>query len=138
MEKKAAAAITGDFYEMLRDSALGQAINGLVYRDDTRPDGAATEDMVVKHLSGAASQVQEGVVVVNIYVRDVVTAGSGKPQADTARIEQLETLALQFCKDGGPSTEYDISPDTAPYHTKAERPAGWHIVVARLAYRRAS
>lgn len=53
-----------DFYTLVKNSKLGSAIRGSVYRSDMRPDNANSEDLVVKFLAGTDEQVQSGTMLI--------------------------------------------------------------------------
>ena len=57
--------IERDFYSFVKNSDLGKAIKGKVYRPEMRPANATTEDLIVKFLAGLDEQVQTGVVIFN-------------------------------------------------------------------------
>ena len=68
---KTETQIERDFYSFVKNSDLGKAIRGKVYRPEMRPANATTEDLIVKFLAGLDEQVQTGVVIFNLYVPDI-------------------------------------------------------------------
>ena len=63
--------IERDFYSFIKESSLGKAIKGSIYRPDMRPADAKTEDLVVKFYTGIDEQIQSGTVIIDIYIPDV-------------------------------------------------------------------
>ena len=74
-------------YEKLSDMDLPNT--GGLYKRGTRPANSKKEDCVVAFISGSARQIQEGYVVVNIYVADIVSK-DGMNYKDTRRCAELE------------------------------------------------
>lgn len=66
-------------------------IEGNVYKANERPLDAQTEDCCIAIIAGNASQIQEGEVVVNIYVQDVMNA-EGLWKEDRERTEAMEHI----------------------------------------------
>lgn len=96
--------IERDFYSFVKNSDLGKAIKGKVYRPEMRPANATTEDLIVKFAGlDANSAVQTGVVIFNLYVPDIPHA-DGRMVPDKNRIGKLEELLLAFVETAG--TEY--------------------------------
>ena len=69
--KKTEIQIERDFYQFIKNSDLGAALRGTVYRSEMRPADATDEDLVVKFLAGTDEQIQRGTVVLNLYVPDI-------------------------------------------------------------------
>lgn len=126
--------IERDFYRQIKDSALGKAIHGEVYRTEQRPAKATTEDLIVKLLSGDDEQIQSGTIVINIYVPDI--DGSDGKTKDITRIGELQQRIKEFvanCDD----TDYMINLENIPYSTK-NPDIEQHLIVARLKFQRLS
>lgn len=66
-------------------------INGAIYKGGERPLDAVTEDCCIAILAGNSLQIQEGEVIVNIYVPDVINA-EGLWKEDRVRTEQMEHI----------------------------------------------
>lgn len=110
--------IERDFYTIVRTSRFGTEINGDVYRSNMRPSITETEDIVITHLTGVLSQIQTGVVILNVYTLPTIDR-EGKNVDDKARIGELQTLFFDFLQnydspsgyilegDGTPRVEYD-------------------------------
>ena len=125
--------IERDFYSFVKNSDLGKAIKGKVYRPEMRPANATTEDLIVKFLAGLDEQVQTGVVIFNLYVRDIPHA-DGRMVPDKNRIGKLEELLLAFVETAG-GTEYWLETDTTPTTMRNEE-IEQHFIYARIKFNR--
>lgn len=74
---KTGKQIQGDIYQLLKDSTLYTLISGEVYRNGYRPRDSRKEDAVVTFTAGFPTEIQEGVVTVNIYVPDIDLTKTG-------------------------------------------------------------
>lgn len=126
--------IERDFYSFIRDSPIGKAINGGVYRDGMRPANSTAEDLIVKFLSGIDDQVQTGVVIINLYVPDVAFSSDGRKVKDSSRIAELEELILSFVNDNA-DTEYWMQTDGTPASMLNEE-INQHLIYARIKFKR--
>lgn len=124
--------IERDFYTMIKSSELGTEIRGGLYRDGMRPDNSTEEDLIVKLLSGDDEQVQEGVIVINLYVPDIPN-GSRKVK-DLQRIAELQSCIRSFINDNE-NTEYLMSSDGTP-KSMLNEDINQHLIVARIKYKR--
>lgn len=125
--------IERDFYSFVKNSDLGKAIKGKVYRPEMRPANATTEDLIVKFLAGLDEQVQTGVVIFNLYVPDIPQA-DGRMVPDKNRIGKLEELLLAFVETAG-GTEYWLETDTTPTTMRNEE-IEQHFIYARIKFNR--
>lgn len=123
-----------DFYTLVKNSKLGSAIRGSVYRSDMRPDNANSEDLVVKFLAGTDEQVQSGTMLIHIYVPDIAN-NSGRKVEDKARVGVLESAIIEFVKNCE-DTEYLIKCDGLPKSTELTENKEQHLIVARLKFQR--
>lgn len=127
--------IERDVFRIIRDSALGQAVTGTMYRAGQRPKDASTEDIVVKFLTGVDGQEQSGIVLVHIYVPDVESVnGDGELVEDLLRVSELERIANEVCRELA-DPEYWFVKDGTPTSYPAEDVAQ-HFINIRLHYRR--
>lgn len=131
MSVKTETQIERDFYSMLKTSSLGTELKGSIYRDEMRPANAKTEDLVLKMIAGTDEQIQEGIIVCNIYVPDVLQKG-GKPVKDFDRIGKLQAKALELI---GCTSEYKIRTDGSPV-TIAVDGIAQHMINLRLRFER--
>lgn len=90
---KTSKQVQGDIYRLLRDSTLYSMISGEVYRSGQRPRDSKSEDAVVIFTAGLPTQIQTGVVTVNIFVPDIDPFDNGVLVEDSERTEQIEALA---------------------------------------------
>lgn len=103
MRSKTGQMIEDDVFSMVRNSAIASAINGGVYKKDTRPKNSAKEDIVVSFITAGVSSgdyvvgdsVQSGIVLINIYVPKL-QSGSSICVKDISRCCTLEKEALNF------------------------------------------
>ena len=95
---KTGQQIEDDIYELLNNSSLPSIINGSVYKFGMRPKDSNLEDAVVKFVTGLDGEIQEGVVVVNIYVLDLEVYNDGIMRKDITRCTELETAAKEWVK----------------------------------------
>lgn len=127
--------IERDFYTLIKDSSLGAALRGSLYRSEMRPANADGEDLIVKFLAGTDEQIQSGTVLLNLYVPDVEIDG-GRKVADKNRIGELQRLILDFVEDCD-DTDYWIKTDGTPYSTY-NPDIEQHLIVTRLKFQRLS
>jgi len=127
--------IERDFYMLVTASSLGQALQGNVYRADERPDNADTEDLVIKFLSGLDEQEQIGVVIFNIYVKDITNV-QGRKVSNKPRIAELQELLQTFVNENNfTNTEYKLQTDGSPA-SQAVDGIEQHIIFARIKFYR--
>ena len=130
---KTETQIERDFYSFVKNSKLGKAIRGTVYRSAMRPANADTEDLVIKFLAGLDEQVQTGVVIFNLYVPDI-PHNNGRKVPNKKRIGELQELILSFVETAG-DTEYWLETDTTPTSMKSED-IEQHFIYARIKFNR--
>ena len=92
--------IERDFYSLISQSSLGAAIRGTIYRSEMRPRDAESEDIIIKFLSGLDGQIQQGVVILNVYVPDITMRSDGRKVEDKQRVAELEELIVDFIENG--------------------------------------
>lgn len=84
-------------------------INGGVYKME-RPINSELEDVVINSLPLSGTQVQEGVLNINIYVKNLALntgSSTSDEQPDTKRITELSKLAmLDFADYWSPNADY--------------------------------
>lgn len=89
--------VAGDFYRMVKSSALAEAVSGNVYRSpELRPRDSDREDIVVKFKAGLTGDIQTGEVTVLIFVPDFEPFGNGVLTEDIERTTEIEALAQQW------------------------------------------
>ncbi len=131
---KTGSQIEGDIRNFLLTSDLAKMLTGSVYRDGPRPRDSKLEDAVVIFTTGTPTQVEEGVVTVNIYVPDIDPYENGVLTKDGGRCETLEVAAQQWVNSLKTSvSNYKFRLQMAIF--TAEQPEiNQHFVVVRLAY----
>ena len=92
--KKTGSSFEEDIYKQLLTSNLAKGISGKVYRKGMRPRNSIKEDVIVTYKTGLDGQIQNGFIVVNTYVPDILS-GMDKLQ-DISRCKSIETLSSQF------------------------------------------
>ena len=127
--------IERDFYTLVKNSDLGAAIRGTVYRREIRHDNDDSEDLIVKFLAGTDEQIQPGTVILNIYVPDI-DFQDGRKVEDKERIGTLQSLIREFIKNCD-SVDYDIKSDGTPYSTQ-NPDIEQHLIVSRIKFKRFS
>lgn len=126
--------VQGDIYQFLQDSALSTMISGEVYRNGMRPRDSQKEDAVVTFVTGTVGDVQSGIVVVNIYVKDVDPWDNGVLVEDSGRTEEIEVAADQWVSSLTCAlSDYKFRLESA-IQTFEESAIHQHFVSVRLRY----
>lgn len=84
-------------YQLLKQSAVHNAISGGIYVGDDRPNDSADEDIVVNSISLMQDFLpQIGTSNINIYVPDAVRSINGKQQlqANRTRLKAIAELVM--------------------------------------------
>lgn len=131
---KTSKQVQGDVYRLLRDSTLSSMISGEVYRDGQRPRNSKQEDAVVIFTTGTSTQIQTGVVTVNIFVPDIDAYDNGVLTEDGQRCEEVEALAQAWVDS--------LTADVSCYrfelqqtiYTESDPEINQHFVVIKLYY----
>jgi len=131
---KTGSQIEKDVFRLIKASKLNDAINGTIYRSGMRPKDSKKEDAVVKFLTGLTSQIQNGVVVINIYVPNIEF--QGRMVKDINRCEEVEVLINGIITDID-TTEYNFSLNATPQTLPVDE-IEQHFVNVRLNYKRAT
>jgi hypothetical protein len=131
---KTGSQIEGDIFQLLRVSDLAKGLTGQVYRFGMRPRDSKLEDAVVIFTTGIPTQVEEGVVTINIYVPDIDPYGNGVLTKDGERAEQLEIASQQWVDSLTTSvSNYKFRLQMSIY-TEEQPEINQHFVVIKLAY----
>lgn len=131
---KTSRQVQGDIYQFLKDSTLSTMISGRVYRNGMRPRDSKTEDAVVTFVTGTVADIQSGVVVVNIYVKDIDPFCNGVLVEDSRRTEEIEVAADQWVKSltcARSDYKFQLA---ATIQTYEEPAVHQHFVSVRLRY----
>lgn len=132
---KTSKQIEGDIYRLLRDSTLFTMISGNVYRERMRPKDSVLEDAVVIFTTGFPTQIQTGVVTVNIYVPANDPYEDGTLTEDGERCEEIEALAQVWVDSLTAEVscyQFELS---QTIHTTWNPDINQSFVVVKLAYR---
>lgn len=89
--------IKDDIYSHLKESALEKSVDGRLCKR-MRPNGSDKEDIVISVVANQNGQIQEAVVNVNVYVRDVFVRG--QYEEDTIRCRELCRMAWEVLEVG--------------------------------------
>jgi len=90
---KTGQQIEDDIFGFVRSGSLPALVSGTVYKFGTRPRDSQKEDIIVKFVAGLDGQIQDGVVVINIYVLNVDPFSNGVFVRDITRCAALEAAA---------------------------------------------
>lgn len=131
---KTSRQIQGDIYQLLRDSTLYTMISGEVYRAGMRPRDSKLEDAEVIFTAGIPSQIQTGVVTVNIFVPDIDAYDNGVLVEDSQRTEEVEVYAQAWAESlTAEVSNYKFKLQQTIY-TEEEPTIHQHFIVVKLAY----
>lgn len=134
---KTGTQIEKDFYHMVKGSSIASTIGGLVYRDGTRPRNSKAEDAVVKFVAGLDGQIQDGVVVVNVFVPKKPFGTDTDPVKDIGRIDTLEQLIRDWLDQWPGAPEYLLPTSERPTIQCLEDPStGETYINTRIKFRR--
>ena len=132
---RTAKEIQGDIITLLRESALAQSVSGKIYRKGYRPLNSQAEDITVGFVTGVVGEIQEGVVVINVYVADIDAIGNGTMVENGARTTEIERLADDWVQSLTASRSDYLFELSQTIYTEAEREVRQHFVSIRLNYR---
>ena len=132
--RKSEKHIEKDLYRLVSASQLAKAISGKVYRGKMRPEDSQKEDITITFLSGIEGQIQNGVIILNVYVPDITLKGSARKVEDTSRIETLEDAVIGFVRDCK-SSEYLYTLDGSPRSIEVEG-INQHVIYTRIHFQR--
>lgn len=114
---------------------IPEIISGTVYKFGMRPKDSQTEDAIVKFVTGFDGQIQEGVVVVNIYVPDFDAYEDGVMRKDITRCTELEVVSAEWVKSlTAEKSDYKFKLAQTIY-TEEEPEINQHFVSVRLNFK---
>lgn len=105
MEQLTEDDIVGDFYRLLKQSELAKGINGSVYRCvngengtivSTRPRDSKLEDAEVMLTAGLSGQIQDVVVTIRIFVKDIDSDRNGTMLPNLQRLAEVQQMAKKW------------------------------------------
>lgn len=127
--------IQTDLLALLIDSPLARVVSGKVYRGGQRPRDSKNEDITLHITSVTASQRQEGVAVVNVFVPDIPVGTTATLTEDARRTAELERIATTWAEGltANLTEDYLVRLASAVY-TMREEDTKEHFVVVRLRF----
>lgn len=122
---------------MVKDSPIASAICGKVYRDGCRPRNSKAEDAVVTFVAGVDGQIQDGVVVLNVFVPRKAFGRNTDPVKDVGRCDQIEQTVRDWLDTRPGAPEYLLPTlERATIKTYDDPATGETFVNARIKFRR--
>lgn len=131
---KTASEVETDIYNLLKNSAISNAISGKVYRDGYRPKDSKMEDVVIIFTSGLPDQIQTGVVTILVYVPDVDVYSNGNLLKNGARIDFLEKQARTWVNSLNASISNYLFELNQTIMSLTETELHQHFISVRLKY----
>ena len=92
--RKTGSQFEEDVYKQILLSNLANSISGKVYRSGMRPNNSLLEDCVITFKTGTNGQIQDGIVVINTFIPDIMV-GTTKVK-NISRCKAVEVLADEF------------------------------------------
>ncbi|MBQ7512403.1 MAG: hypothetical protein IJU11_06640 [Prevotella sp.] len=134
---KTSAQIEKDFYRLVKSSAIASSIGGKVYRDGTRPRNSKSEDAVVTFVAGLDGQIQDGVVVVNVFVPKKPFGKNTDSVKDISRVDELSQIIRDWLDLRPGSPEYLLPKKDRPTIKDYEDPlTGETYIHTRIKFKR--
>lgn len=131
---KTGKQVQSDVLTLLKNSMLPSIISGGVYRNGYRPRDSKQEDAIVIFTAGLPSEIQTGVVTVNIYVPDIDPYENGVLVEDGQRCETLEQAAALWVDSlTAAVSNYRFKLQQTIY-TEEEPEINQHFIVVKLKY----
>ena len=131
---KTAEEIEEDVFLALQKSELKNIIGGGIYYTETRPINSKNEDAVIAFLAGTDSQIQRGVVCVNVYVKNINNETSSSVK-HKKRCKEISRLLADFQQSNRILNEYYIELDSIIKSFKSDD-TDEHFVNCRLKFKR--
>jgi hypothetical protein len=131
---KTGKQVQTDIYNLLRHSPISSMISGAVYRRGYRPRDSRLEDAVVAFTTGTPTEIQQGVVTVNIYVPDIDPYSNGVFVEDGQRTEELERAAADWVDSLSAAISCYRFELQQTISTEEESDINQHFVVVKLRY----
>ena len=131
---KTESDIKNDLYGYIKSTDLMKSISGKIFKyEEERPEKSMAEDIVIAPLTETPfSDIQETVVMLRLYVRDLFDSVNQIYRADSLRISELESICkdtfLRFRTDGARCVMENIK--TFKIDSSQE-----HCIVCRINYK---
>lgn len=121
--------IKDDIFAHLKDTKLAKSVTGKI-RKTLRPMNSNKEDIVISVLANVNGQIQEAVVNVNIYVKDIIR--DNQAEENSQRLRTLCQLAEEALKVGrGDNYRFVLESQRVMALDKSDE----HIINNRLSYK---
>ena len=134
---KTATQVEKDFFRLVKASPIATAIGGKVYRDGTRPRNSKAEDAVVTFVAGLDGQIQDGVVVLNVFVPKKPFGTDTDPIKDIARIDTLSQIIRDWLETNPAAPEYLLPRKNRPTIKDNEDPQTGEVYIhVRMTFKR--
>ena len=131
---KTGKQVQSDVLTLLKSSPLPSMISGGVYRNGYRPRDSKQEDAIVIFTAGLPTEIQTGIVTVNIYVPDIDPFANGVLVEDGQRCEELERAAALWVNSLTCAvSKYKFKLQQTIY-TEEEPNINQHFIVVKLRY----
>ena len=128
--------IEKDFYHFVKESPIATAIGGSVLRDGMRKRNAKTEDAVVIFNAGLDGQIQDGFIVINVFVPKKPFGKDTEPVKDIGRVDTLEQVIRDW-QDSFNDSEYLLPDNERPTIQCLEDPTTHDTYICvRIKFRR--
>ncbi|MGL5913932.1 MAG: hypothetical protein ACRCZB_07175 [Bacteroidales bacterium] len=131
---KTGKQVQSDVLALLKNSTLPSIISGGVYRKGYRPKDSKLEDAIVIFTTGLPTEIQTGVVTINIYVPDIDPYDNGVLEEDGQRCEELEIAAALWVDSLTTAVSNYRFKLQQTIYTEQEADIEQHFVVVKLMY----
>lgn len=132
---KTGQQIEDDIFGFVKNSPLAALVTGLTYKFGMRPRNSTKEDIVVKFVTGLDGEIQDGVVVVNIFVPNIDAFNNGVLVRNITRCKQIEMEAnIWVASLTAGKSNYKFSLAQTIY-TQEEQSINQHFITVRLKFR---
>lgn len=120
--------IKDDIFRFIKDSALHSEISGNIYKTK-RPNNSFLEDITISVLANSNAGIQESMVYVNIYVRDIER--DNVFIENTIRLRELCRLSAELLEVGRVnSSRFQLSEQRV-----LESASNEHVITNKLLFR---
>lgn len=96
---KTESQVEQDFYNGLRKTSLINNVRGKLYKYGLRPFDSKNEDVVLRVTTLNANQLQEGVVTIMVFIKNIDGAEMGRLTPNKKRIAEVETMCLECLEE---------------------------------------
>lgn len=129
---KSAIQIEDDVFGYLKTTSLKTSINGVIRNGRPIPPDSTKEDVWIKCLAVESGQIQEAIVIVNVYIPDAYDKTEGQYIIDRKRVRTLASLCNTLLEYKS-IRDYHFELQTQTIEKIQE--ANKHYITNRLLYR---